>query len=112
MFAGKINTKNTISKMPVICMVDETSKPIAASISIIPVASTICFFAGIKEGNIITIPVVNLKCPSAVNASIADIAILPLTLIFAAPMMAVIPKHKRNMAIRTINGFIAPIEFC
>ena len=112
MFAGNINTKNAINKMPVIFMVDKTSNPIAASISIPPVARTICFFAGMAEGNIIAMPLVNLKCPIAVNASIKLMAALPLTLTSGCPMIYVAARHKRNVDKRTINGFITKTKFC
>ena len=87
-------------------MVDETSKPVAANTSITPVANTICFFAGMNAGNIIAMPSVNLKWPIAVNASIADIAILPLKSISILPKRTVIPIHKPKTDKRTINGFI------
>ena len=93
-------------------MIDRTSNPIAANISITPVASTICFFAGMEEGNIIAIPLVNLKCPIAVNASIKLMAALPLTLISGWPITYVAARHKRNVDRRTINGFIVKTGFC
>ena len=87
-------------------MVGETSKPMAASTSIMPVANIIGFFAGTACGNIIAMPSVNLKWPIAVNESIALMAIRPLKLRSALPKKAVMPKHIPNTEIRTINGFI------
>ncbi len=92
--------------MPVSFAVEEIKIPIAASISTIPVIHIIAFFAGIFGGNIITMPLVNLKCPNDVNSNITANAILPLSGTFTPEMIAVVPRLIKKNNNNTNSGFI------
>ena len=96
-------------QMAVILCVEGTSNPTAATISIIPVTSTINSLAGINAGSIKAIPFLNLKWPMEVKSNITDIAILPLSIRSAAPEITqIISSDSKKTAIRTttISSFL------
>jgi hypothetical protein len=76
-FAGNINNRKAITKRAVAFWYLGNNKQMAKAISIIPVAYIMKVLAGKTSGIISDIPLVNTKCPIAVNRSMNEKAILP-----------------------------------
>ena len=105
-FAGNIRIKNRIKRIPLVYLRSGNSSAMPHRISKIPVMKMISFFIGENFGSIFSIPFENLKCPNAVNSSITNIAIFPLSIICQSPeiilWMARLVVKAANSTIKTI----------
>jgi hypothetical protein len=76
-FAGNIKNRKVITSSAVVFWYLGSNKQMAKAISVIPVAYIIRVLAGKTSGIIRDMPLVNTKCPIAVNRSMNEKAILP-----------------------------------
>lgn len=107
MFAGNIKQNITISATPATKRTAGTNNATPSKISATPVANTNSFLKGTDTGIIITIPRVNLKCPSAVNNNITHIPTFPARIKAQPPQTTrAIPAVSRLTPNKTKRGFI------